>query len=536
MDFRAEIKRSISVDQRGIELGPSYAPILPKAEGYRTLVVDHADRDSLIAKYGSQGIDVSRIETVDAIDDGSDLLLLDETGQGFDFILASHVFEHLPNPLHFLQRCSRALKPDGRLILLVPDRRFCFDYLRPVSTTGQVFEAFLRHNTLHSPAALFDHNAYNARRNGVHVWAERSEGDMTIAGTAAAGYAAAVAQHDDYVDCHGWVFTPSSFRLIIEDFRALKLLDLGEIAFHPSIGCEFMIELSRSAADRGMDRRELALAAVREARDVEGNAVAAGLQGYVAGLPTADNAVRLLDPSWVGAFPPQYGVSAGEVPLFDDPRIGWMSQELGDAFTGMDVLELGPLEASHTAMMLGRGARSVLAVEANRLAYLKCLVAKEVMGLRDASFLLGDFRELLRQDQRHWPLIVACGVLYHMTEPLDLLTSLAGRTDRLFIWTHVFDHDAMPPGDPRLGLFTSEEVVETGGRPYSLHIRPYGNMNDATFCGGPLQGPRWMERADLLDFLSRAGYDDIRIAHETPDHPAGPALCILAQRSGRQAG
>lgn len=536
MDFRARIKSSVARNQRGLEIGASYAPILPKAEGYQTLVVDHTDQAGLIDKYGSQGIDVSRVEAVDAIDDGGEFSLLDETGDGFDFILASHVFEHLPNPLQFLQRCARALKPEGRLILLVPDRRFCFDYLRPVSTTGQMFEAFLRGNELHAPAALFDNNAYNARRNGAHVWAERSEGHISIVGTAAAGYAAAIASLDRYVDCHGWVFTPGSFRLIVEDFRALKLLDLGESFFHPSIGCEFMVELTRAAASRGNDRRELALSAVHEAREIEADGLAASLQGYVTTFPTADNAIRLLDPSWVAAFPPRFGVRAGEVALFDDPRISWMLDELGTTWSDLDVLELGPLEASHTAMMLARGARSVLAIEANRLAYLKCLVAKEVMGLRDASFLLGDFREFLKQDDRRWPLIVACGVLYHMTDPLDLIASLAQRTDRLFIWTHVFDEQAMPQGDPRLDLFSAEQVVRLGEHSYTLHVRPYGNMGDATFCGGPLQGPRWMERADLLAALGRVGYDDIRIAHETPDHPAGPALCILAQRSSIHAG
>lgn len=536
MDFRAQIKSSISKERRGIEIGPSYAPILPKSEGYQTIVVDHADQAGLMRKYGLQGIDVSRIEPVDAIDDGGEFSMLDETGQGFDFILASHVVEHIPNLLHFLQRCGRALKPDGRLILLVPDRRFCFDYLRPVSTTGQIFEAFLRNNALHTPAALFDHNAYNARRNGVHVWAERTEGDITLAGSAAAGYAAAVVSHGEYVDAHGWVFTPSSFRLIVEDFRALRLLDLGETDFHQSVGCEFMIELSRSAAGQQSNRRDLALAAVHEAREIESYGVVAGLQGYETSLPAAANAVRLLDPSWVASFPPELGVVAGQIPLYEDPRIDWMLSELKGAWHEFDVLELGPLEASHTAMMLRRGVKSVLAVEANRLAFLKCLVAKEVMGLREASFLLGDFREFLKQDQRRWPLIVACGVLYHMTEPLDLLAALARRTDRLFIWTHVFDDEAMPFDDPRHGVFSQEEVVDFDGRSYTLRVHPYGNMGDAKFCGGPLQGPRWMERAGLLDALDRLGYDDIRIAHEAPDHPAGPALCILAQRSVAQAG
>jgi hypothetical protein len=58
-------------------------------------------------------------------------------------------------------------------------------------------------------------------------------------------------------------------------------------------------------------------------------------------------------------------------------------------------------------------------------------------------------------------------------------------------------------------------------------------MSAAGFCGGPAEGPRWMEREELLALLGRLGFDDIRVAHEAPDHPQGPALSIMAQRTRR---
>ena len=64
----------------------------------------------------------------------------------------------------------------------------------------------------------------------------------------------------------------------------------------------------------------------------------------------------------------------------------WLAETLG-GLQGRDVLELGPLEAAHTAALLQAGARSVLAIEANKQAFLKCLIVKELCGLRDASFM-----------------------------------------------------------------------------------------------------------------------------------------------------
>ncbi|MDR3476235.1 MAG: methyltransferase domain-containing protein [Devosia sp.] len=541
MDFRQTIRNSVDLEQRGLEIGPAYAPILPKASGYRVLAIDHTDQGSLREKYRREGVDVGRIEQVDAIDDGGEFSRLDETGAGFDFIVASHVFEHLPNPIHFLQRCERALKPNGRLILIIPDRRFCFDLLRPVSTAGQMIEAYLGNRSTHSPAALFDHHAYNARRNGAHIWVEREPGSISLTGTPVAGYAAAVAANNGaYVDCHGWVFTSSSFRLAIEDLRSLGLIGLGEAAFCDTVGAEFMIELTRAAAATARDRLQLALTAQLEAQQITAIGpiqASASFDGYATAPAAPANAVRLLDPSWVAALPPELGIKAGEIPLYADGRIDWLVEQLRADWPSLDILELGPLEASHTGMMLKAGARSVLAIEGNRLAYLKCLVVKETLGLADAHFLLGDFVPFLQHDERHWPLIVASGVLYHMVQPLELLRALAKRTDRLFLWTHVYDPKAMPKGDPRHAFFTGTETVDFDGAHYRVHAHPYGVMAIPTFCGGPVQGPRWMEREDVFDALQRLGFDDIRISSEQPDHPSGPALSILAQRrAAAQAG
>ena len=534
MDFRAFIRDSVGHHHSGIEIGAAYAPILPKADGYRTLVVDQADQKTLRANYsGVAGVDLARIEPVDAIDDGGEFSLLDDEGMGFDFIVASHVIEHVTDPIHFLQRCERALKPDGRIYLLVPDRRACFDWFRPVSTAGQWLEAFLQSRRRHGPAALFDDTAYYALRDGAYAWDIAPGGVHAVSGTARAGYERAVRVVDDYDDAHAWVFTPSSARLIVEDLRSIGLIGLGESRFHPTIGCEFLLVLSRDSATRSQDRLALAREAVAEARF--GTASAEQTNGYAGGLPTAQQAVDLFAGHWVAALPPAADATAGAIALHDDARIRWLVESLGGV-TGMEVLELGPLEASHTAMLLAAGARSVLAIEANRNAYLRCLVVKEILGLRDARFALGDFRAYLDAETRRWPLIVASGVLYHTPDPLRLLELLAARTDTLFLWTHVIDDEAMPPGDPRRAGFEVTETRTWRGMTLSLSPWPYGAASsDPKFCGGPEAAPRWMARADLLRALELLGFDSIEIAHETPGHPSGPALCVLARRRG-QAG
>ena len=55
----------------------------------------------------------------------------DET---YNFVAASHVLEHLTNPLRALQEWKRVLAPGGALLVVVPDKRTTFDRKRPFTT------------------------------------------------------------------------------------------------------------------------------------------------------------------------------------------------------------------------------------------------------------------------------------------------------------------------------------------------------------------------------------------------------------------
>ena len=58
---------------------------------------------------------------------------------------------------------------------------------------------------------------------------------------------------------------------------------------------------------------------------------------------------------------------------------------------GFRILELGPLEGAHTYQLEKLGAAEIVAIEANKEAFLKCLIIKELAQLERARFLLGDF-------------------------------------------------------------------------------------------------------------------------------------------------
>ncbi len=292
---------------------------------------------------------------------------------------------------------------------------------------------------------------------------------------------------------------------------------------------------------------------------------------YVAAAPSAQNAVDAV-PGWVTALPPEAGAHAGSIPLFADERIAWAIAQAGGV-AGKRVLELGPLDGGHTVMLTRAGAQ-VDAVEANRLAYLRCLVTKELLGLTTARFHLGDFVAFLEAEESRaqagdasgapdgaspggtspdesprqgghdgldesgetagqsgraqggeprWDLIVASGVLYHMRDPVRLLELLARRGRAVYLWTHYYDPAAMTPKSLR--PFHRKPVLrEYKGRTLRLWRRTYrASPTSISFCGGMEDEHYWMERQDIEWVLGQCGMA-VSFSDRAEGNAMGPCL------------
>jgi SAM-dependent methyltransferase len=252
---------------------------------------------------------------------------------------------------------------------------------------------------------------------------------------------------------------------------------------------------------------------------------------YVSHAPSPQATIDLFAGDWSSAFPESLGVVAGTSTLFDDARITWVIDQLGD-IDGWRVLELGPLEGGHTSMLHSAGA-SVTAVEANPRAFLRCLITKELLHLDSCRFLLGDFVAYLDEspDQR-FDLVLASGVVYHSTDPVALLTKLAGRADRIAIWTHYFDASVLEAMPDQIRHFDPDvEEQQLDGRTLRLHRRDYfESVEWSGFCGGPAPYALWLEKDDLLAVLRHLGYESIEVGMDSPEHPHGPHILLLASR------
>ncbi len=62
----------------------------------------------------------------------------------YDFLIASHVIEHLANPIKSVLGWKRLLKSNGAMILIAPCKYFSYDCDRPITTISHLIEDYQR--------------------------------------------------------------------------------------------------------------------------------------------------------------------------------------------------------------------------------------------------------------------------------------------------------------------------------------------------------------------------------------------------------
>lgn len=244
--------------------------------------------------------------------------------------------------------------------------------------------------------------------------------------------------------------------------------------------------------------------------------------------PSDQEIVDIFHGEWSSNVP-DVNVTPGHAGLFDDARIHWMNEVFN--LSGKSILELGPLEAAHTVMMERLGAKSIVAVEGNQRAFLKCLCIKEIFDLKRSKILLGDFGKFLdHPNPNRFDIAVASGVLYHMTKPLRLLEQLISISDRVFLWTHYYEPSIINKRDDR-DLFERPETSKFGTHKYEIVQKNYSEeaLTWQGFSGGNAPYTVWMTKAAILDFFQNSGFAT-QVSFDQLDHPNGPAFCVCASK------
>jgi SAM-dependent methyltransferase len=142
-----------------------------------------------------------------------DLALMEK--DSLDFIAASHVIEHLRNPIKGLVTAFNCLKEGGFLFLVVPDKRYMFDCHRELTTLDHMI------NDWTNPCDLRDFEHYQdfyQNAAGDPNWIQRAH-----------------AEHDAGMDIHFHTFIPSSFCSLLLYLKDNFVLNYKSLWWQPKI-------------------------------------------------------------------------------------------------------------------------------------------------------------------------------------------------------------------------------------------------------------------------------------------------------------
>jgi SAM-dependent methyltransferase len=215
---REDFAALVPIDADVLEIGPYYSPML---RGPRTKFFDVLTRDAMIDRAATDGFDASNAPEIDFVSPTGDLDAVDST---FDFAFSSHAIEHQPDLISHLQKVERLLRPGGSYLVIVPDKRYCYDHFSPESSLAEIVEAHVQNRASHTlrsvlgQSVMSTHNDCARHWNGDHgVFLEDPEPRIR------AGVEAFAQTGEAYLDVHAWYFTPASTRAI---FKALYEADL----------------------------------------------------------------------------------------------------------------------------------------------------------------------------------------------------------------------------------------------------------------------------------------------------------------------
>ena len=226
----------------GAEIGPLHNPIVGKHLG-EVIYVDHCDAEQLRRHYANDkdvnpdAICVDAVWGVQTLLQGVQTYFTraDKSPQALDYVVASHVIEHVPDLVTWLQEIRSVLKEDGKVRLAVPDKRYTFDYLRRTTNLTDVLTAFASKARIPTTQCLLDFCLNEVPVDCVAAWqgtldvaslkkAHTVEGALSVARDAL--------HNGTYHDVHCWVFTPASFAALFAEMSRQGLIEFACTDFY----------------------------------------------------------------------------------------------------------------------------------------------------------------------------------------------------------------------------------------------------------------------------------------------------------------
>jgi hypothetical protein len=255
-----ELTRLLPWEGKCLEIAPFHRPTLRKPE-FNVEYTDYATTEELCEKAPKdRGLGSDAICPIDFIWlPGRPLKNCAPREVQYDFVVASHVMEHVPDVLGWTQQILDVMKVGASLSLALPDHRGCFDVFRRTTEFREMLQAWMLAASTPTVGQIFDFLSKNVAMpdltkdgNSLRPFGENpdiSDFRRNYPDESAFHFAMRHFENSTYMDAHCSVFTAESFVDAFSTAARLGLLNI-EIS-QPTLGWrEFFVSLKKLGEPR----------------------------------------------------------------------------------------------------------------------------------------------------------------------------------------------------------------------------------------------------------------------------------------------
>ena len=262
-----------SVQSRILEIGPLNRPLAPRAKYPHAYTADIRSTQEVWDLYSGNdylkatGISVDRDTIVDI-----DFVLgktYEETFhgiEGFDVFIASHVLEHVEDLISVFLDIPHALKEGALLLIIWPEKRYCFDHFRESASFRDAYDVYRRGFSENARMVFDFFNTVIPENNPAVFWHSKDTTSLLPEGNVEK----AVEQYNSTLegekpdDVHYWPFSQRAFLKFIYDATRARLFPYELIDFEPCAQDDQQFMIALQYKPDVLNTQESALQRIRE--------------------------------------------------------------------------------------------------------------------------------------------------------------------------------------------------------------------------------------------------------------------------------
>lgn len=235
----------------GLEVAPYFDPFLHKRDHPGLCYTDYCSTEELLQKARQNpGYTEGALPPIDFVwRPGEALQACAPPGLRFEYAVASHVLEHVANPIGWLNDVLASMADGARLALFLPDRRSNGDRDRHLTSFGELVALWATQPSVPTATQVADFLANSISSLGPAELLAGKPGTSHYTDDDVLSLTRLVAETGHYLDVHCTVWEPLSFVAAIERASRMGLMNV-EVSETIDDPLEFAVVLTKRGEPR----------------------------------------------------------------------------------------------------------------------------------------------------------------------------------------------------------------------------------------------------------------------------------------------